>query len=51
MIPKSAQSNQTLFQQLCKLIPLDLVNRLAKETGVKAKARKFTPMSHVVAML
>jgi hypothetical protein len=51
MIPKTAQSNTTLLQQLCKLIPLGLLNRLAKDTGVQQKARKFTPMSHVVAML
>lgn len=51
MIPKTAQSNTTVLQQIGKLIPLGLVNRLAKETGVQARARKFTPMSHVVAML
>jgi len=51
MIPKSAQNNQTILQQLCKFIPLSMVNRFARETGVEDKARKFTPMSHVVAML
>lgn len=51
MIPKTAQSNNTVLQQLCKLIPSDLVNRIAKQTGIDQQARDFTPMSHVAAML
>ena len=37
--------------QLCKLIPVHLVAKLARETGVKDKARAFTPWSHVVSLL
>ena len=51
MITKTAQSNSTVLQQLCKLIPLDLLQRIASEKGVDKQARAFTPMSHVAAML
>ena len=37
--------------QLCKLIPVHLVAKLARETGVEDKARTFTPWSHVVTLL
>jgi len=37
--------------QLCKLIPVHLVAKLARETGVENRARTFTPWSHVVTLL
>ena len=37
--------------QICKLIPVHLVGKLARETGVEKKARTFTPWSHVVSLL
>jgi len=37
--------------QLCKLIPVHLVAKLARETGCAQKARTFTPWSHVVTLL
>ena len=37
--------------QICKLILVHLVARLARETGVEDKARTFTPWSHVVTLL
>lgn len=37
--------------QICKLIPVHLVPKLARETGVEDKARSFTPWSHVVTLL
>jgi hypothetical protein len=37
--------------QICKLIPVHLVPKLARETGVEQKARTFTPWSHVVSLL
>jgi hypothetical protein len=37
--------------QICKLIPVHLVAKLARETGVEDKARTFTPWSHVVTLL
>lgn len=40
-----------MLAQLCNLIPGHLVAKLARETGADAKARTFTPWSHVIAML
>ena len=37
--------------QICKLIPVHVVPKLARETGVTQKARVFTPWSHVVSLL
>ena len=37
--------------QICKLIPVHLVAKLARETGVEDKARTFTPWSHEVTLL
>ncbi len=37
--------------QICKLIPVHLVAKLARETGVAQKARVFSPWSHVVTLL
>src|ERR1700747_2293541 len=39
------------LRQLCNLIPLHLVPKLARETGVDSMARSFSPWSHVVSML
>lgn len=41
----------SVLRQICNYIPSFLVPRLAKETKVEEKARKFTPWSHVVTML
>ncbi|MDQ5978615.1 MAG: hypothetical protein QG602_1589 [Verrucomicrobiota bacterium] len=41
----------TILRQLVELIPAYLVPKLARETGIDAQARTFTPWSHVVAML
>jgi hypothetical protein len=40
-----------VLRQLVELIPAYLVPRLAREHGVEARARSFTPWSHVVALL
>lgn len=40
-----------VLRQICNLIPPFLVSRLARQTGVDKRARKFSPWSHVVAML
>jgi hypothetical protein len=37
--------------QVCKLIPVHLVPKLARETVADPKARTFTPWSHVVTLL
>ncbi len=43
-------SKFTLLRQLCNYIPSHLVPRLARDTGVAAKARTFSPWSHVVSL-
>jgi hypothetical protein len=44
-------SKFSVFRQLCNLIPLNLVAKLAKETGAEERSRTYTPWSHVVALL
>jgi len=44
-------SNLSVLRQLCNLIPNHLVPMLARETGVEAKARTFSPWSHVVSLI
>lgn len=39
------------LHQLCKLIPSQLTQKLARKHGVDKKARTFTPWSHVVSLL
>jgi len=46
-----AASKNTVLNQICNLIPRNLVPKLARKHGVDKKARDFTPWSHVVAML
>jgi hypothetical protein len=41
----------SLLRQLCNLIPPHLVPQLARDTGVEARTRSFTPWSHVVSLL
>jgi hypothetical protein len=48
---KPAASKNTILNQICNLIPRNLVPRLARKHGVNKKARNFTPWSHIVAML
>ena len=48
---KPTASKLTILRQLCNLIPTHLVPKLARETGVDAKARSFSACSHVVSML
>ena len=48
---KPTKSKLTVLEQVCKLIPAGLVNKLAREHGVDTKARTFTPWSHVVSLL
>ena len=49
--PKPTKHSAAAFDQLCKLIPLRMVNNLAQEYGVTAKCRTFSAWSHVVALL
>lgn len=48
-LPSRAQP--TVLRQLVELIPTHLVAKLARQHGVDAQARTFTPWSHVVALL
>lgn len=45
------KSKFSILNQICKLIPRNLVPTLAKKHGVDKRARRFTPWSHVVALL
>lgn len=39
------------MRQLCNLIPNHLVPKIARDTGVDAKARSYSPWSHVVTLI
>src|ERR1039458_4672124 len=41
----------TVLAQLFKLVPRNLVPKLAKEHGVSKRSRSFTPTSHVLALM
>ena len=41
----------TALYQICKLIPQNLVSKLARKHGVDKRSRSFTPWSHVVTMI
>ena len=46
-----ARSNVLVLKQILNLIPRGMINRLALETGVDTKARTFSVVSHLSAML
>ena len=46
-----APSKLNLLRQICNLIPEFLVSKIARETRVAARARTFSPWSHVVALM
>ena len=48
---KPTATKFSVLNQLCNFIPPHLVSKLARETGVEAKARTFSPWSHVVTLL
>jgi hypothetical protein len=49
--PKPTKHHATTFHQLCKLIPVGMVRKLAVEHKVDKKSRTFSPWSHVVTLL
>jgi hypothetical protein len=49
--PNQRPHNFSTFRQFCNYIPVFLVSKLARETGVEKLCRKFSPWSHVVSML
>ncbi|MDF7826939.1 IS4 family transposase [Pontiellaceae bacterium B12227] len=48
---KPAGHRYTTLKQLCNMIPGHMVSKLAKEHGVDAQSRTFTPWSHVVSVM
>ncbi|MEO0017197.1 MAG: hypothetical protein RLZZ522_480 [Verrucomicrobiota bacterium] len=46
-----ARSNVVVLKQILNLIPREMINRHARETGVADKARTFSVLSHLTAML
>lgn len=48
---KPTKGKFSVLRQICNLIPNHLVPQLARETGVEDDARRYTPWSHVVALL
>lgn len=46
-----ARSNVIVLKQILNLIPRDLIQRYAVETGVAAKSRSFSVLNHLTAML
>ena len=51
MSHKPTRTQFSVLSQLCEWIPPYLVAKLARKHGVDAKARAFSPWSHVVALL
>jgi hypothetical protein len=49
--PRPSRSTQTVFRQICELIPTHLVAKLARDCGADKRERTFGCWSHVVAML
>jgi len=45
------RANAVVLKQMLNLIPRGLINRHALETGVEAKARSFSVLSHLSSML
>ena len=49
--PTPARSHIVVHQQLLKLIPREMIQRLARKNGAEDKARSFSVLSHLSAML
>ena len=49
--PKPTKHSSVVLNQLCKLIPVGMVRKLAIAHGVNKKARTFSAWSHVVSLL
>jgi len=46
-----AKHKYTVLNQICKLIPRNLVSKLSKKHGIDKQSRSFSPWSHVVSMI
>jgi hypothetical protein len=49
--PTPTPSKLSVLRQLCNLIPNHMVPKIARETGVDAKTRTYSPWSHVVTLI
>lgn len=49
--PKPTKHSPVVLNQLCKLIPVGMVRKLAARYGVDKMSRTFSPWSHVVCLL
>jgi len=45
------RANVVVLKQMLNLIPLGMINRIAKKTGVEEKSRSITVVSHLATML
>lgn len=45
------RASVVVLKQMLNLIPLGLINRHARETGIDTKARSFSVLSHLAAMI
>jgi hypothetical protein len=48
---KPTRANVVVIKQMLNLIPREMINRIARETGVEQKSRTFTVVSHLATML
>lgn len=46
-----SKDSMSILQQVVKLIPPQLIDKLADKHGVTEKSRSFSPVSHVITML
>jgi len=46
-----SKHKMSVLSQIFKLIPGNLIPKLAREHGVDKKSRTFTPTSHVLALV
>jgi len=51
MHQKPARSDIIVLKQLLNFIPRGVLNQVAQKTGVEAKARTFSVLSHLATML
>ena len=48
---KPSKRKITVLKQICKLIPRNVVSKLAKKHGVDKQSRSFSPWSHVISLV
>ena len=48
---KPSKRKITVLNQICKLIPRNLVSKLARKHGVDKQSRSITPWSHILSLV